>query len=212
MAVAWESPISSITSFIISEKGGKPWGSHGTLPMDLLSLMTYLLPLCGGVNRRSLVRVSWGLQSYSDSRQRCSVQRKPLDNSAMLWSCCGLHYFRFTSLAAANGVREFTLQFRVTVHHNGEVNIGTESTMSTVRSWERIISWILAPVFALCLDSAGFFHSHTIQGPAYQMEPPTFMLDLLTSLVISTTPKDMPTRQPDLDSSSLRLPVWFSVW
>lgn len=95
MAVARESPISSLTSFIISERGGTPWGSHRTLPMDLLSLMTYLLPLCADVNRHSLVRVSWGFQSYSDSRQRCSVQRKLLDDSAMSWSCCDLHYFRF---------------------------------------------------------------------------------------------------------------------
>lgn len=211
MAVARESPISSLTSFIISERGGTPWGSHRTLPMDLLSLMTYLLPLCADVNRHRLVRVSWGLQSYSDSRQRCSVQRKPLDDSAMSWSCCGLHYSRFISLAAAKGVGEFTLQFRVTVHLDGEVKAGTKSTVSTVRSRERIVSWILAPVFAFCLDSAVFFHSHTIQGPAYEMEPPTFMLDLLTSLVISTTLKKMPTGQPDLDSSSLRLPLWFSV-
>lgn len=62
-----------------------------------------------------------GLQSYSDLRHRCSVQRKPLDDSAMSWSCCGLHYCKFISLAAANGVGEFTLQIWVTVHHGGEV-------------------------------------------------------------------------------------------
>ena len=56
------------------------------------------------------------------------------------------------------------------------------------------------------LGLSWFLHPYTIQGPAYKMEPPTFMLDLLTSLVISTTPKDMPTGQPDLDSSSLRGP------